>query len=129
MGEGAEISLKQLDGIGPKTAQQLASLGLKTPADLLRYYPADYEMFMPPVPVKEVSPGGIHAVRGIIDTQPTVHGFGKDAIVSFKLRDASGSLRITRRTSREKIQAAARLKAVAISARISSISVICRAKW
>ena len=37
MGEKATEALRQLAGIGPKTAQLLGTMGIHTPAELLDY--------------------------------------------------------------------------------------------
>ena len=95
MDKKAGMALKQLDGIGPKTAQLLGAMGIHTLEDLLHYYPADYELFQPPLPLKQLAPGMTSAVRAVIDTAPTSRGFGRDAIVSFRIRDESGSLRVS----------------------------------
>ena len=95
MGDKAKEALRQLEGIGPKTAQLLGTMGIHTPADLLRHFPADYEWFTPPVPIRQAVTGSFLTVRARIDTAPLTHGFGKNAIVSFKIRDESGSLRVS----------------------------------
>ncbi|MBP3729136.1 MAG: ATP-dependent DNA helicase RecG, partial [Lachnospiraceae bacterium] len=76
-------------------AALLEKLGLKTLGDLVAYYPSDYEQFSAPSPIREMSPGEIGAVRGRIESEGSVYGFGKNAILSFRIRDDSGSLRIS----------------------------------
>ena len=90
-----DIPLKNLAGIGPKTLQLLEKTGIQKPADLLRFYPIDYEIFAPPMPIGSVKAGMFCAVRAQIYTAPGSFGFGKNAIISFRVRDDSGSLRIS----------------------------------
>ena len=90
-----QIPVRKLDGIGPQTALALEKLGIGRLGDLLRYYPADYERYGAPVPVREAVPGQVCVIRASIDTAPSTYGFGKNAILSFRVRDRSGTLRVS----------------------------------
>ena len=42
MSESKPLPLQYMKGVGPKRAEALASAGLLTAADMLRYYPRSY---------------------------------------------------------------------------------------
>ncbi len=90
-----EIPVRQLKGIGPKTAEQLSEMGLGSVNRLVRFYPADYECMEDTLPLKEAVPGQIQAFRAFVDTLPQAHGFGRNAVISFRIRDDSGTLRVS----------------------------------
>ena len=72
-----QIPVRKLDGIGPQTALALEKLGIGRLGDLLRYYPADYERYEAPLPVRDAAPGRFCVVRATVDTAPSSYGFGK----------------------------------------------------
>ena len=55
-----------LKGVGPKRAEQLAALGLKTAGDLLTYYPRDYVRYSGETSVTQLVPGEVATVRGTL---------------------------------------------------------------
>ena len=90
-----DVPVRQLKGIGPKTAEQFAEMGLESTGRLVRYYPADYECMEAPVPLRDAVPGQVQAFRAFVDTSPQAHGFGRNAVISFRIRDDSGTLRVS----------------------------------
>ena len=90
-----QIPVRKLDGIGPQTALALEKMGIGRLGDLLRYYPADYERYEAPLPVRDAVPGRFCVVRASVDTAPSSYGFGKNTIVSFRVRDRSGTLHVS----------------------------------
>ena len=56
-----DVPVRQLKGIGPKTAEQFAEIGLESTGRLVRYYPADYECMEAPVPLRDAVPGQVQA--------------------------------------------------------------------
>lgn len=64
MKEQAEI--KELKGIGDKTAALFAKLGIFTIEDLLTYYPAAYDTFESAVSFADMQTGGVCAIRGCL---------------------------------------------------------------
>ena len=58
-------SIKELKGIGEKTAQLFQKLGIETVGDLLGWYPRDYDRMEPPVSVMEARERDFCAIRGL----------------------------------------------------------------
>ena len=89
-----DIPIKALDGIGPRSEQQLSALGICSLQDILHYYPADYERYEKESPINSLRGGDRAAIRALIETAPQVHGFGKNAMLSFRVSDTDGRIRI-----------------------------------
>ena len=88
--KGAPVTA--LKGIGPRSAEELRSLGILTAEDLLRFFPAGYDR---PEAVTEIAaaPADVPtAVRGILTTAPVNRGFGNKTVTSFSIADGSGRL-------------------------------------
>lgn len=84
-----------MKGIGEKTAGLFAKLGIRTTKDLLRYYPKDYEQFMPPVTVSEAAVGERTAFRGVITGNMAVKHVRNLSILNFTVQDATGAVQMT----------------------------------
>ena len=82
--------VSRLKGIGPKTAASLAQLGIETVGDLLRHYPARYDSYAAPVPIREAEEGKTVVVAGTLVTAPQARGFGRSAAVTAVLGDDTG---------------------------------------
>ncbi len=95
MGQASGIKIEKLKGIGPKTAEGLRGLGLETAEDLLRVFPADYELLDPLTPIRSAEPGQTVSVRARIASAVQQRGFGRDAVISFRITDGLGFLRVT----------------------------------
>ncbi|MBO4873220.1 MAG: ATP-dependent DNA helicase RecG [Lachnospiraceae bacterium] len=91
----SELTIEKLQGIGPKTAAQLKEAGLRTAEDLLRYFPADYEIPEPVSPIRTAEAGRMIAVRARIVSAVQMRGFGRDAVISFRISDGLGFLRVS----------------------------------
>lgn len=64
--------IEAIKGIGEKTALLFHKLGIYTVADLLQYYPRNYEVFAAPVSVSSEYIGQIVAIRGIVLNTPVL---------------------------------------------------------
>lgn len=87
--------LTVLNGIGPRHAQTLATLGLHTLRDMLYYFPRRYEDYSQLKPIKSLWYGEQVTVIGavqLVQTRP-IRG-GKAQVVEAILSDGSASLRI-----------------------------------
>ena len=95
MEKSLDMKIEALDGIGAKTAAQLREIGLETAEDLLRFFPADYERLEPLRPIRSAVPGQTVSVRARIASAVSQRGFGKDAVISFKITDGLGFLHVS----------------------------------
>lgn len=90
-----KTKLEDLAGIGPKSAEKLRQMGIDSLADLLRHFPSDYEVMDRIRPIAEVTPGSVAAVAAVIEGKASVNGYGKNSVISFRIGDGSGRLRIS----------------------------------
>ncbi|MFZ5821089.1 MAG: ATP-dependent DNA helicase RecG [Chloroflexota bacterium] len=90
----AELTV--LQGVGPRHAQTLGKLGLRTLGDMLYYFPRRYEDYSQLKPIKELFYGQqvtvIGAVQSVI-SRP-IRG-GKAQLVEAILSDGTGALRLS----------------------------------
>lgn len=91
-------ALTQVGGIGPKTAEQLAKLGLYTVRDLLFYYPRDYIDYKRQVKIRDLEAGETVTIVGTVKrcncfTSPKNK---KLTILEVVLKDTTGQIRLSR---------------------------------
>jgi len=91
-----EAPLTVLQGVGPRHAQTLATLGLHTLGDMLYYFPRRYEDYSQLKPIKSLWYGEQVTVIGTVRWLNTrqIHS-GAASLVEAVLEDGSGSLRLT----------------------------------
>lgn len=77
--------LTVLKGIGEKSAKQFEKAGIFTLGDLIRYYPARYELFEAPGSIEMSTDGHKVAVCGFIGQAPVVRFGGGMRITSAKI--------------------------------------------
>ena len=90
-----ERKIACLKGIGEKTSDAFAKLGIYTVRDLLSYYPRDYEVFEEPRPAASLSSledGTVVAVAGYLKEEPQVRRVKGLAVVTARLEDETGSV-------------------------------------
>jgi ATP-dependent DNA helicase RecG len=89
-------SLTVLQGVGPKHAETLVGLGMKTLGDMLYYFPRRYEDYSQLKPIKDLFYGNVVTVLGTIQSVHTrpIRG-GKSSIIEVVISDGTGSLRIS----------------------------------
>lgn len=86
------MPVQYLKGVGPKMAQKLASLGIRTLDDLLHHYPREWEDRRQFCPLREAKANQEMTFRGkvqAIDFKETRSGL---AIVSASIQDGTGQL-------------------------------------
>jgi ATP-dependent DNA helicase RecG len=85
-----------LSGVGPRYAQNLERLGLKTLRDLLYYFPRRYDDYTQLKTINRLTYGEEVTVIGTVESiqQRNLHN-GKTQVVEAVVGDGSGSLRIT----------------------------------
>ena len=82
-----------LKGVGPERAELLARLGIRTAADLLFFFPRDYEDLTSIANMAELQEGVLTSVLGtVLDVDGRNTGHGK-TVVSVLLEDATGRIR------------------------------------
>jgi ATP-dependent DNA helicase RecG len=88
--------LTVLQGVGPKNAEALQSLGMKTLGDMLYYFPRRYEDFSQLKPIKDIFYGEQLTVIGTVQSVHTrpIRG-GAASIVEVVISDGSGALRLS----------------------------------
>ncbi|MBI3597789.1 MAG: ATP-dependent DNA helicase RecG [Nitrospirae bacterium] len=85
--------MQYLKGVGPKRAEWLARLGIKTLEDFLYFLPWRYEDRSHLKPIAQVTPGEEQTVCGVVQsTHLTITSRRKFKIVEMLLGDESGSL-------------------------------------
>lgn len=84
-----------LKGIGEKSANLFHKLNLYTTGDLLRYFPRDYETFLPPVSVAEAVTGEMCTVRLTLTGAPLVKRVRNLSILTVNGQDETGSMHLT----------------------------------
>lgn len=82
------MRVKELNGVGEKTAALLGKLKIETVEDLLQHYPHRYEQYMAPVPIAQLQPGK-RAIRCFV--QENVRQ-GNNNSRSLRVHDGSGSI-------------------------------------
>ena len=90
----AELTV--LQGVGPRHAETLAQLGMKTLGDMLYYFPRRYEDYSQLKPIKSLFYGDVVTVLGTIQSVHSrpIRG-GKSSIIEVVISDTTGSLRLS----------------------------------
>jgi ATP-dependent DNA helicase RecG len=90
----AELTV--LQGVGPKHAETLASLGMRTLGDMLYYFPRRYEDYSQLKPIKDLFYGDVLTVIGTVQSVQSrpIKG-GSKSIIEVIISDGTGSLRIS----------------------------------
>lgn len=83
-----------LKGVGPELAKKLSKLGLRTIADVLRYYPRRYEDRSNLPPISKVRPGQFVTVRGRIQSVEGRPTRGGKVILKAMLGDGTGMMHL-----------------------------------
>ena len=90
----AELTV--LQGVGPKNAESLTKLGMKTLGDMLYYFPRRYEDYTLLKPIQSLMYGDVVTVLGTVQSihNRPVRG-GQMNIIEVIISDGTGSLRIS----------------------------------
>ena len=84
------MELTDLKGIGPKRAALFSELGIRTPEDLLAFYPREYLDYSTIVPIKSAADGERVSICVTVQADPTMYYFKGKYMVSLRVADASG---------------------------------------
>lgn len=88
------MDIKEVKGIGEKTASILNRLSIYTAEDLIHLYPRDYDVYERPVFVKDITTeneGRMIAVDGVIASGVQLYRAGHFSVVSVIVRDMDGN--------------------------------------
>lgn len=88
-----QTSIKEIKGIGEKTAGLFAKVGIETVGDLIRYYPRGYDIYEDPVPISELEEGKVQTVTGMIYGKPQVGGNRNMQVVTVHVKDLTGTVK------------------------------------
>ncbi len=89
------MKLTELKGIGPKTEELFAKLGVFSTKDLIRYYPISYDAYDSPRAIGSLYAGMRAAVEGIIAKNVVVRNVKRLTIVTTEISDPGGRLVLT----------------------------------
>lgn len=84
------MELIDLKGVGPKRAALFSELGIRTPEDLLTFYPREYLDYSAITPIANAEDGERVSIRVTAQADPTVYYFKGKYMVSIRVADASG---------------------------------------
>ncbi|MBQ1632577.1 MAG: ATP-dependent DNA helicase RecG [Clostridia bacterium] len=84
------MELIDLKGIGPKRVALFSELGIRTPEDLLTFYPREYLNYSQIVPIREAGDGERVSVCVTVQADPTVYYYKGKYMVTVRVADASG---------------------------------------
>ena len=86
--------IKNIKGIGDKTAQQFNRLGIYNVKDLIYYYPRAYKTYSEPVSIVDTNEGDRVAVFCKVVSYVDVHKGRRYTITSLSAADSTGSIRM-----------------------------------
>ncbi len=88
------VSVEELNGVGPKTAEILKKHGIKTVRDFFYNLPRDYENYEAPTSISEIRPGKV-VVKGKIDSLSSRRAKRRNlSIVEGVVRDQTGAIKV-----------------------------------
>ena len=89
-----DSSIKEIKGIGEKSAATFAKAGIFTAADVVRYFPRGYEQFESPVSFDKLQEEEIQAVAAFVTKQPNVVRAGRYQITNVTVMENDISLQL-----------------------------------
>lgn len=89
------IPLRELKGIGDKTAKLFQKLHIETVRDLLHYYPRNYEVYEVATPIGNVEEGKMVTVTGTIYGKVQLNNAKNMQITSIHVKDMTGVIKAT----------------------------------
>ena len=89
-----DSGIKEIKGIGEKSAAAFAKAGIYTVNDVVRYFPRGYEEFEAPVSFDKLQEEEIQAVAAFVTKQPTVVRAGRYQITTATVTENNISLQL-----------------------------------
>jgi ATP-dependent DNA helicase RecG len=87
------MEVQYLKGVGPARAEIFAQLGVHTVADLLEYFPRDYNFLSEPARIRQLKAGQSSTIIGLVQSTD-FNRFGKSQIFEAMVTDDTGMCRI-----------------------------------
>lgn len=91
----AEDSIRGIKGVGEKSEQIFAKLGIHTVEELLECYPREYDIFTPIQSIASVQEGKTVIVEGCFVTKPHMAAVRNLKIISCRLKDHTDSIMVS----------------------------------
>ncbi len=88
-------SITTINGIGDKTAQAFAKLGIYTIGELVSTYPRDYLFYGDEIAIADIKEGERVAVCAVINSYVDVRKVRNLTLVNLTARDSSGTIKLT----------------------------------
>ncbi len=88
------MDIKNLKGIGDKTAALFNKLNIYDTKDLLTYFPVDYDFYDHPVFIDKLESGKVSAIKVYITSSPALRRVRNLSILSFNVSDGHGEMNI-----------------------------------
>lgn len=86
--------ITELKGIGAKTGELFARLGVRTTEDMIHFYPRAYDEYKAPVTLRELIPDTQAAVRITLKKDPDLLRYGKLPVTSINVQEDGISLSV-----------------------------------
>ena len=87
--------ISELKGVGEKVGAKLAKLGIFTVGQMIEHYPREYEDRRKLTPISECVLEESNNILGKVCSQPQLTKKGNKILVSFRIKDETGSLMVT----------------------------------
>ena len=87
------MPVQYLKGVGPARAKVFAQLGVNTVADLLEYFPRDYNFLTEPVRIRQLKAGQSFTIIGLIQSID-FNRFNRGEIFEVMVSDETGLCKI-----------------------------------
>lgn len=87
--------IRQLKGIGDKTAGLFYKLNIKNVENLLHNYPRDYEIFSSPLPISDIVSGELCSVRACLVGNITSKKIRNLTVMNFIIKDGTDQIFMT----------------------------------
>lgn len=84
------MDIKELKGIGEKTSLLLNRLKIEECDDLIRYYPRNYDIYEPPVLIKDIDNKAVVSIDGTVIKSVDMNHINNLTILTTVIRDKNG---------------------------------------
>ena len=88
-------NVEVIKGIGEKTAEILKKVGITRVGDLIEYYPRNYDIFNPIIPISNVKVDETVSIEGFITDGIQIKKIRSLTIINTRLKDSSDSIKLT----------------------------------